>query len=94
MPGFQRHEPLQLAPVLGLPQLADRHLPELLRLLPAALLHPGERPQLCLLQAQHGPQVGHALPGPHGLPVHLRHPPGRQLRYTHPSSSLFSIFFY
>lgn len=49
---------------------------QLLRLLPPALLPAGERQEFRLLQTFHGAEADAALPGPHGLPVHLRGPAG------------------
>lgn len=66
------------------PPLSSLPPPQLLRLLPAQVLPPGECQELRLLQALHGPEAHAPLPGPHGLPVHLRRvaggPPGRGRR--------------
>ena len=63
------------------PPLSCLPPPQLLRLLPAQVLPPGERQELRLLQALHGPEAHAPLPGPHGLSVHLRRvaggPPGQ-----------------
>ena len=67
------------SPPCSLTELFDRELPQLLRLLPPSLLPSRERAELCLVQEEHGPQVDPTLSRAHGLPVHVRHSPGRKL---------------
>ena len=71
MSGIQWHEQVQLRRLLSLQEFAHRLLPQLLRLLQAAVLPAGECPQLCLVQAQHGAQVNPAQFAAYGLPVHI-----------------------
>jgi len=60
-------------------ELIDSLLPQLLRLLPAKVLHPGECEKLCVLQELYGPEDGSALSHSYGISVYVWRHAGRLL---------------
>jgi len=61
-------------------ELIDSLLPQLLRLLPAEVLHTGECEKLCVLQELYGTKDGSALPHSYGISVYVWRHAGRLLR--------------
>ena len=69
--GLLWNEQIQLTRVLTVQELAGCELPQLLRLLQTKVLHPGEREEFCVIQAEHGSQVDSALSSEDGISVYV-----------------------
>ena len=79
VPGVQHPEQLQREGVQQVQEQLDLHLPQLLRLLPAQVLHPREREEPGGERGGDGLEVDLGFLGEDGLPGRLQCPTGRPL---------------